>query len=443
VFFFRNRLGLLADENIILSGAGDYFDFFGQSARVVVDSDPIDKSASVTAVALLRHALPFDRSLLVFADSTQFQFGSQDLLSPKTAALAPTTAYDCSPLCRPVALGRNAYFITPKEETSAVREYYVDTNATVNDANDVTAHAPAYIPANVFKLVSAPAMDMVFALSTDSRNTLWVYNSFWNGDQKVQSAWHKWTFGAALPDTEELDDSTILSMYAFGTTLQLVIQRADGVFLESLELAHVRATSEGVFMPCLDRQVEIDGGTATYNDVIDYTYFTLPYTPTHEMQVVVHSVAGQENQVLEATHTGAGVIRARGDLTAGSVTAGEKYVQRVELSPLYLRDQKDQSIISGRLQLRNVTLALNNTGYFLARVTPQARDPYSYVFPAKPLGLAAMLVGRRLIVDGTFKFPVMSNNEQVTIELINDSALPSGFQSGEWEGVMSMTGARG
>jgi hypothetical protein len=54
-----------------------------------------------------------------------------------------------------------------------------------------------------------------------------------------------------------------------------------------------------------------------------------------------------------------------------------------------------------------------------------------------------MLVGRRLIVDGTFKFPVMSNNEQVTIELINDSALPSGFQSGEWEGVMSMTGARG
>ena len=56
VFFFRNRLGFLADDNVILSNVSEFFNFFPDTVLTVVDSHPIDVAASHTKVAILKHA---------------------------------------------------------------------------------------------------------------------------------------------------------------------------------------------------------------------------------------------------------------------------------------------------------------------------------------------------------------------------------------------------
>ena len=57
VFFFRNRLGFLADDNVILSNVSEFFNFFPDTVLTVVDSHPIDVAASHTKVAILKHAV--------------------------------------------------------------------------------------------------------------------------------------------------------------------------------------------------------------------------------------------------------------------------------------------------------------------------------------------------------------------------------------------------
>jgi hypothetical protein len=64
---FRNRLVLLADENVITSAADAYDRFWPESVQTVVDSDPIDLSAGSRKINFLMSSLAFADVLLVFS----------------------------------------------------------------------------------------------------------------------------------------------------------------------------------------------------------------------------------------------------------------------------------------------------------------------------------------------------------------------------------------
>ena len=53
IFLFRNRLGFLSGENVILSEAGEYFNFFRSTVSALLDSAPIDVTASTNKVRQL------------------------------------------------------------------------------------------------------------------------------------------------------------------------------------------------------------------------------------------------------------------------------------------------------------------------------------------------------------------------------------------------------
>lgn len=441
IFFFRNRLGFLADENMILSQAGSYFNLFATTARTVVDSDPIDVSASTNQVTFLKYVVPFNKTLLVMSDKMQFEMPATQVLTPKTASLVEATAFEASSICRPAALGRNVYFPVSRGSFTGIREYFVDTNAIANDASDTTAHVPSYVPAGVFRLATAPTEDMVFALidkgDGTERNNAYVYNSFWNADEKVQSAWHKWAF-------DPLDK--VVSMHVYGSTMVLLINRADGVYMEKIALEE-RPSSVVPYTICLDRQVSYAPGAGVYDSVTKTTTFTLPYAdPNGVFVVVAVNKAGEIGNGITGTRPSSTLVRVPGNYSACNTVVGKKYAAKITLSELFYRPMSygtvRPAIIEGRLQLRTMAVAFDRTGYFRAVVSPRARDVNTYVYTAHNLGLADMLIGSAVINDGKFTFTVQAKSDEVTIDLINDSHLPSVFQSLEWEGVMSMQAAR-
>ena len=72
VFFFRNRLGFLANDNVVLSRVSEFFNFFPETVLSIIDSDPIDVAASHTKVAILKNAINMGEKLILFSDQTQF-----------------------------------------------------------------------------------------------------------------------------------------------------------------------------------------------------------------------------------------------------------------------------------------------------------------------------------------------------------------------------------
>ena len=89
-------------------------------------------------------------------------------------------------------------------------------------------------------------------------------------------------------------------------------------------------------------------------------------------------------------------------------------------------------IREGRLQIRNWTVSYDNTGHFQVFVTPLARDTSTYTFTALTLGTGS--AGTVNLEDGFFNFAVQSRNENLVVELFNNTHLPSNFVNAEWEG---------
>lgn len=153
VFLFRNRLGFLSGENVILSKSASFFDFWIASAIQVQDTDPIDNAVSDNKVCVLYHAIPFNQDLVLFSNETQFIMSADGVLTPQNASAPMVTAFSCDRNVKPVSAGRRIYYITKRALYSTVREYYTmnDTVGT-KDSQDITSHIPSYIPNGVFNI---------------------------------------------------------------------------------------------------------------------------------------------------------------------------------------------------------------------------------------------------------------------------------------------------
>jgi hypothetical protein len=430
IFFYRNRLGFLADEAVVFSEAGSYFNFMRTTVTQLLDSDPIDVNASHTKVSLLKHAVPFNKQLLLFSEQTQFVVDQNDLLTPKTVGLKVATEFPCNTVAKPIGIGKNVYFAVDKGDYSAVREYFADVNNIGNDSMDVTGHVPKYLPANIFKITSATNEDILVALSSDDPSALYVYKYFWANNDKLQSSWSKWTFGS---------DTTILNVDFIGSEMYLVVNRSDGAYFEKVGVSVGDIGPDEPYTVHLDRKVALDTDDLTYS--AGYTTINLTslgYTPsTGEYVVVVKDHPSlKAGEIYDVIWDGS-TAKVQGNITGATIAFGRKYLFKYELSTITVRTAQQgggqKSDTEGRLQLRKVAFNYADAGYFKATVTPIGRDTYTYVFSGKVLGDAAV-VGRYSISSGRFQIPIISRNIGTSIVLENDSPLPSSFLSADWEG---------
>lgn len=92
--------------------------------------------------------------------------------------------------------------------------------------------------------------------------------------------------------------------------------------------------------------------------------------------------------------------------------------------------------------LRDINLTYANSGYFKVKVTPKYSTAITSVFEftGKITGLVSATLEQIPVSDGTFLIPIASKNDEIDIEVINDSYLPSDFLSLEWLGDFVIRG---
>jgi hypothetical protein len=198
VFFFKNRLGFISEDNVILSATDDIFRFWPTTVKEVLEDDPIDIAISSNSNVKLYHAATFPDSLIIIGDKQQFSLNSgSKSFTAENVVLNPTTSYPASPTVPPTVIGASLYFTAPQNTFTSVREYSVQPDTLVTDAADITAHVPKLLENNVKQLVSESNQEFLFLFNTDSwqegsRNQVSVYKFYWQGNDKVQSSWFNW-----------------------------------------------------------------------------------------------------------------------------------------------------------------------------------------------------------------------------------------------------------
>tara|TARA_B100001939_G_scaffold257743_1_gene224663 strand:- start:334 stop:609 length:276 start_codon:yes stop_codon:yes gene_type:complete len=85
----------------------------------------------------------------------------------------------------------------------------------------------------------------------------------------------------------------------------------------------------------------------------------------------------------------------------------------------------------------------NETGFFEVIVSPlpsTARTSRTNVFSGLVVGTAVL--DKQALQAGTFRVPVLSKSDNVTIEIQNAKHLPCRFQSAEYEGFLVVRSPR-
>jgi len=438
IFFHRNRLGLLSGENAILSKAGSYYGMFPSTVTSVLDGDPVDKSSTTTDVSILKSAASFNSVLFFLGDVGQFQLvgGSDGSLTPKNAKLVQTTGFEAAGFVKPAKAGQTLFFAVPKSGFTGIREYYVDADAVNGDATEITAHVPKYISGNVTQLQSSTTQDAMVVLSSADTNSLWVYKYFYRDTQtKLQSSWSKFTFGA---------DFAIVGATWIGTRLYIAADHTDGHFLYYMDVQPGVVDTGLPFHIRLDRRVSVTG---SYDAGNDWTTWTIPYAYAGTLEVIRDgSWAIEEGNILTGwTRPSATTVRIAGNLSASPMVIGVPYSARYTFSQFFVKEGqegKGAAIAGAVLKLRTLSINYSDTAYFRAEVSSPGRPTYVYPFTNKVLNTASATMGTLTLGEDAFRFPVVADSREVTITLINDSYLPSAWQSAEWEAEYTLRSRR-
>ena len=458
VFFFRNRLGFLAGDNVVLSRVSEFFNFFPETVVSILDNEPIDVAASHTKVAILKSAVTMGERLILFSDQTQFVLtSSADNLTPKTANVIVATEFESSAAAQPVPSGSSIYFLTQKGSFAGIREYIIQGENKIRDAANITIHVPRLIPSNIFKMAVSTNQDILVLLGTDNLNKLYVYRWLYGADgQKALSSWFTYSINS---------NRSILNVDFIGTDLFAVIEEANKVTLEKIpfETEFREANSEFEFH--LDHKVTeaTTGVSVSYNTSNNISTFTVPYRLRANMNIIGRYLGSGEtstfvdadgtaknllpSQLIQTTNTTDGstsTITATGDFRNSKFIIGEPYEMHYRFSKQRLTEQGAGSpeYIGGRLQLHHFYIKYEDAGFFQVEVTPQNRDTSVHKFTGRLLGSSSAFIGQMNLDTGTFKVPIMSKSDRVDIDVKNNTFLPTRLAGAEYEGVFHIRSRR-
>ena len=472
IFIYKNRLGFLADENVVLSRVREFFEFFPETVTTVLDTDPIDVVASNNRVSVLRYATPYQDELILWSAQIQYRFNAAEtILTPATAQITALTQFDCDVSVRPQQAGGGIFFMQSNGQWSQMREFAVRGAGTAltADAADLTGYVSSYIPDECFKLTVNDTGNAAFLLSSknddgmlgaDYRKRIYVYKWFLrnrgDGAERAQNSWSFWEFGA----------DQVLQIVCIREVLYCLMQYGDEVYLEQISvLDRAEESIDAPYPLLLDRLISTTTATpadlrmdkGVYDKQSNETTFTLKYTATNEVQVWSAYNMTQTNKagpvLLGSTDDGT-TVTARGDWSKEEVWAGEKYDFRYRFSRFKL-----MSDIGGgkavrnvvRTQVRQAKLAYQESGYFQVKVIPENRKEGLYTFDGTILAVRASTIGTpkgqvtadiQLKYQGVFNVPIMGRGDRILVELLNDTPHPSKFSTVEWIGmVTSRSGA--
>jgi len=439
--FYKNRLMLLADENFLGSEVSEYFNFWRTTVTQILDSDAVDFRATDQKVSILRQAILYNKSLLMFSDQAQFEIPADIPLTSTLVRADLVSNFESLTDVQPVNAGKSIHFAFARSTYTGLKELALSaTSGVTMEADDVSAHVPAYIPAGAFHLAVSTLEGLSIILTDGDPDSIYAYKTEWKAEKKIQSAWFRWNF-----NDNTASSVIILSADFIGSDLYLLIQRNGEVFLERMQLLTGRVDDYSPYLTLLDRRMD-DTQTVSriYSAITDQTTITLPFTITStETIVVTRSVAdnspwddvGRYVPIISNTVGGTTIV-VLGDYSANPIWIGQRVIASSTLSEIFKRSRTTGNIDpTGNLSLKRGFVTFSQSGAFQVKVDVLARPTSTYNFTGRHVGDVNNELGLVSLSSGKFSFGILGKSKHVAITFYSDSFLPFRLTSMEWEGL--------
>ena len=178
--------------------------------------------------------------------------------------------------------------------------------------------------------------------------------------------------------------------------------------------------------------------TAAYDDETKSTTFNLTkefgITSSEELPKVGIVFPSGKYQEAKIEH---GRATISGEYSTEGIVIGFPYRTHIRLSPIFIRSEKNERTetnLTGRLQLRYIRLNYADTGGFAVTVRYKSGRTCRYIMTARNITEINNILGNVPDDTGVFKFPVQAQNTDVTIDIASDIPLPLALIGFLWEG---------
>ena len=285
MIFFRNRLVLLSDENVVMSRPGDFFNFFAKSAITNSAEDPIDLSCSSEYPAIVYDGIQVNTGLVLFTKNQQFMLTTDsDVLSPITAKINALSTYNFNEKTNPISLGTTVAFLDNAGKFTRMFEMA----SVLREGEPIILEQSKIIsklfPKNI-NLIANSRENSLIIFAEKSSNKIYCYRYYTSGERRLMQSWFTWELSEPIQHLCMLDDS----IYAVvGTTGNYVLQRIN-VKLSDDATESITQTDK-TYKVHLDNISEIALSTGTYSTSTNKTTFSKPAGYNSSRQLAVYDI---------------------------------------------------------------------------------------------------------------------------------------------------------
>ncbi len=435
VFFFRNRLGFLSGENIILSRTAKYFNFYPASIANLSDDDPIDVAVSTNRIAILKYAVPFSEELLIWSDEAQFVLTASGTLTSKSVELNLTTQFDVQDLARPFGIGRNVYFASPRSSYTSIHRYYaVQDVSSVKNSEDITSHVPNYIPNGVFSICGSGTENFCSVLSHGDPSKIFIYKFMYLNEELRQQSWSHWDFG---------ENVQVLACQSISSDMYVILRNEFNTFLARISFTKNAIDLQGEpYRAFMDMKIRYTIPSGTYNDDTFTTSIHIPTIYGANFGRDKITVLEPDGKITVCEQPTGGWnsdpwLRLNGNLEGREVFIGFNIHFVYEFSKFLIKQTADDGSTStediGRLQLRRAWVNYEDSGTFDIYVENQSSN-WKYTMAGARLGSSTLRAGRLNLGTGQYRFPVVGNAKFNTVYIVSDATTPLNIIGCGWEG---------
>jgi hypothetical protein len=443
ISFFKNRIVFTSRENVVCSQAGDYFNFFASTVITIVDSDPIDISASSSKPIRFQHLLPIPRAgLLLFGDNAQYVLETTtEAFAPKTAEINRLSSFSLTDTISPIDVGPSYIFVEQGDKATAVYEMNIGDNVGGKPAvQELTKPLPYYIPAAIKNLKVSQAANTFAILSAQDTKSIYLYRFFNAGDTRY-SAWFRWI----LPGTVESFDFDQDIMY-------VVTKQGSNYVLNTMSLL-TETPSQSLLFEGQYLDVRLDyfdyNPTLVYKSATDTTRvcFKDGFDNSEEQPVLMYvnpAIAGYfEEQTLQYDATAPTgekyYLEAEGNQTTSKFAIGYKYEATAELPAFYFVKAEGNKDTLNIPRINRLKINSYNSGPYQALVVSEGRDDFLVSLPQ--INANYYLADNIPIIrNAESTVPILAKGNQFSFSLIADSPFPTAFTSVTWEGTYNNKG---
>jgi hypothetical protein len=429
---FQNRMLFTSQGSCVAGRSGEFFNFWKESTQTSSDADPFDVYSDSNKVQDLAYANTHEGDLVCFSQEAQFVMKGDKPVTKKNATLQKVTDYENISGVDPKSSGSALFFPIDVGGYTGIREFFTDTITDVKEARLITEHVPKYLEGKATFLAASTNKDWLLVFTDEAKNVIYVYNWLWIAQEKVQSAWHKWT----LPEGEEFLFAQFTS-----TSLYFIIKRVDGIYLERMVLSDPVGTG-------LEEPVRLDRRTVVTATPSGELYEMDDPYPTVDLDtlVCVRSTGAYESELGSAivVHRDGGKLKTYEDLQGASVSViiGTRFDMTYEPTEPVIRDGKDRAIRVDDLIVGECLVAFTQSAGFDTTVNYKDGDPIEYEFDGRIMGSSTNFIGTQPLADGDYLVPIMAVSTDYSMVISKNSHRPLRIQNLEWSGQFTQRSRR-